>query len=380
MAFRRILARLPVLSLLVAVGASLQVGCSSEVVRDTSGTSGTSTSTASTGSSSGSSGTSTSTSSNSSSSSSSGTTSSSDDLRVCALLAGCSGLVGAGMTGWCEPVVEIEVGGNMSNRSDSLSLETLQCVGNATTCAEVNACQTATPAEAAACAGASELACSGDVLLKCSFGTPLVFYDCAQDGQHCFQGAGDAACGTGACDPSATAASCQGDVLVTCTDIGTAAQPSGVLVPTDCKKQHGWTAISGDGDGCSGPSTCLPLYADTCGVANGVAQCMGTGAACDPSTYASSCSGSVVTACTGGKVATFDCASLGPLVCDTQDFTECVSPTTECSDYGPDTCNDGVITFCLFGTTTTIDCKSYGFSGCTTMQVIGQGTAAICAM
>jgi hypothetical protein len=377
MALPHTLARLTALSLLVGAGA---LGCSSAIVRDSSGTSGTSGTSTSTSSSSSSSGTSTSTSTSSSSSSSGAPITSSDVLRACALLESCSGMPVAGMTWWCEPVEEIVVGGNMSNRSDSLSRETLACVGGSTTCAEVDACVTATPAETAACNGASTWQCSGDVLVKCGWDTPLVFYDCAQDGSHCFQGAGSAACGTGTCDPTTTAASCQGDAVVDCLNIGTVAQPSGVLVPTDCQRQHGWTAISGDGDGCSGPGTCLALYADTCGVANGVAQCMGTGAACDPYTYASSCSGSVVTACTGGKVATFDCASLGPLACDTQDFTECVSAGTECSDYADNTCNDGVITFCLFGTTTTVDCKGYGFSGCTTVPSPGEPVAAVCTM
>jgi hypothetical protein len=256
--------------------------------------------------------------------------------------------------------------------------ESIHCLSGATTCGEVDACVRDTPSEIAACNGKSTGQCAGDILVQCS--TPTVtptrpFYDCAQLGLHCFQGAGGAACGTGTCLPGTTASSCQGDVLTSCFDIGTAAEPGGVLVPTDCSKQHGWAIDFSKGDSCAS-APCTSLYADTCGVAGGVAQCMGSGGACNSS---ASCSGTVVSACTGGKEAHFDCASLGPLTCKDSDlpgFPICVSAGTECdqSVNEPETCEDGVITFCLFGTKATMDCKSYGFSGCTTAMSVAKCT------
>lgn len=248
-------------------------------------------------------------------------------------------------------------------------------------CALVSACSNNASASLGVGAMCETLQCSGDVLVVCDPLDPNLppnFHDCTQDGQHCFQGASGAACGTGTCDPAAAASSCQGDVLVRCIDVGTAAAPSGVLVPTDCSKQYGWYVHLDEGDGCD-EAMCDSLYANTCGVAGGAAQCMGSGPAC-PSDFVASCSGTVVSSCTGGTVAHFDCASLGPLTC--QDSSPpghpgCVDASTECDGLGDETCEDGVITLCMFGARTTMDCKSYGLSGCTT-ALSGTQTLAQC--
>jgi hypothetical protein len=332
MAFEKAFARLTLLSLLVALGSSLQAGCS---------------------------------------------TGTSFDPRVCALVTGCMGTLGEGVSPWCETLQSVEANPGTPLRRDNFSHETLQCVSGATTCGEVTACLTATPSETAACNGKSTYQCSGDVLVKCGVGTPLI-YDCAQDGQHCFQGTASATCGTGTCDPSTTPSSCQGDVVVRCANIGTATEPSGVLVPTECSKQWGWALDVSMADACNGPGVCTSLFANTCGVEGGVAQCMGSGAACDPNTFVASCSGTVVSACTGGKVAHFDCASLGPLTCQGSSFPNCFGAGTECADFGGETCQDGVITYCLWGTKQTMDCKSYGFSGCTTTMWGGSKPGAQC--
>jgi hypothetical protein len=252
-----------------------------------------------------------------------------------------------------------------------LDHESSRCLTGATTCGEVTSCMQVTPAEIAACAGKSTSQCQGDVLVGCDPSVPsapATFYDCTQDGQHCFQGASAAACGTGTCDPGTTSPSCQGKLLVSCVSIGTAAEPSGVLVPTDCSKQYGWDIDLSEGDGCD-EAQCTSLYADTCGVAAGVAQCLGSGGAC-PNDFVASCSGTVVSSCTAGTVAHFDCASLGPYTCKDSGvpgFPDCVAAATECTGYGNEGCADGVISFCLNGTNATLDCKSYGLSGCTTV-------------
>jgi hypothetical protein len=293
------------------------------------------------------------------------------DPRICALVTGCMGTAREGVGPWCQSVQQVEAGAS-PNGPHNISHETLTCVAASTTCAEVTACLSDTPAEIAACNGNGTSQCSGDVLVECSLGMPASIYDCAQDGQHCFQGASGALCGLGTCDPTTTPASCQGDVLVSCASIGTATEPSVVLVSTECSKERGWTIVT-NADSCDGSGACESLYADTCGVVGGVVQCMGSGAACDPSTYVASCSGTVVSACTGGKVAQFDCASLGPFTCQGSYYPSCGNAGTECQELDAETCQDGLITYCLWGTKQTMDCKTYGFSGCTTIATQGGG-------
>jgi hypothetical protein len=108
--------------------------------------------------------------------------------------------------------------------------------------------------------------------------------------------------------------------------------------------------------------------ANTCGTVGGVAQCVGNGSACDATTFVNACDGSVLTTCTGGHVATLDCASygLGVTTCsvDKTDGAICAPVSTACPGGSPETCDAGVITFCMFGVKTTVDCKSFGLSGC----------------
>lgn len=339
MAFKSALARLTLLSLLVSVGSFVPAGCSAP--------------------------------------SHTSVDSSSDptptfDLRLCALVSACSDTVDMGVGVLCESIqpyrnIIAALGSGLS-----INPESVLCLRGATTCEEVDACIRNTPAQIAACNGKTTDQCVGDIVVQCgTLAPPFYFYDCAQVGQHCFQGASRAACGTGTCDPGATSPSCQGDSLLRCSDIGTAAEPGGVLFPTDCDKQYGWTVDYEEGDSCAS-ATCTLEYADTCGMAGGVAQCVGTGAACNPSTLVASCSGTVVTACAGGKVAHFDCASIGYQTCKespTPGYPYCAPAGTDC-DRSDETCEDGVISFCLWGTKATMDCKSYGFSGCTTAKSI----------
>ena len=95
-----------------------------------------------------------------------------------------------------------------------------------------------------------------------------------------------------------------------------------------------------------------------------------------PPTFVASCSGTVVSACTGGTVAHFDCASLGPFTCGNPlgepGYPDCVDASNECDGFENETCEDGVVTFCMFGTKATMDCKSYGFSGCSTVGAYAQ--------
>jgi hypothetical protein len=110
----------------------------------------------------------------------------------------------------------------------------------------------------------------------------------------------------------------------------------------------------------------------------GLAECVGTGAACDDTTMKTTCDGTTIVSCTGGHIARFDCGQFGiPLTCKPQSdgSVGCTGSGTDCDNTTPETCADGVITFCYLGTKTTANCKSYGFSGCGVHTSMGTNPA-----
>jgi hypothetical protein len=193
--------------------------------------------------------------------------------------------------------------------------------------------------------------CSGSYLVNCgtTIGGMTVGQDCSAAGLVCAENAQGAMCATGTCDPTTFKPSCKGDDWVICSAEG------GGLTTQSCSQ--GGT---------------------TCGLVNGSAECVGTGAACDQTTFMSTCDGTDFVSCTGGKSARFDCKSWDPsLTCSLSGgiFTPCTGAGTECTDSTSDSCANGVITYCMWGTTTTLDCTSYGLSGCTTSTNGGKTVA-----
>jgi hypothetical protein len=209
----------------------------------------------------------------------------------------------------------------------------------------------------AACAGQSQPECQGQVAVWCGGKNGVGALDCGASGLVCGQNASGVACGTATCDPTAMAPSCNGDSLVECSALG------GVLQNTNCAFWMSTTCTGASNE----PPTCTTQVANTCGTVGGVPQCVGNGPACDATTFQNACDGSIISTCTGGHVATFDCASYGlGLTCsvDTPDGANCTNLSNACPDGAPETCADGVITFCMFGAKATVDSKSFGLSGC----------------
>ena len=98
--------------------------------------------------------------------------------------------------------------------------------------------------------------------------------------------------------------------------------------------------------------------------------CLGTGQVCDVETSTVSCSGSVATYCSGGKLATLDCAATGyRTACNLGAVwyaDVCTTKGMECGAWGNDSgaCNGTVLEACIDGELAGVDCASVGFSGC----------------
>jgi hypothetical protein len=97
--------------------------------------------------------------------------------------------------------------------------------------------------------------------------------------------------------------------------------------------------------------------------------CVGTGAECDVDSSYVSCSGSVATYCSGGRLATYDCASNEHLTgCNDGVWwitPVCTAKAKSCSVWNQlDECAGAVIELCLDGERVDVDCTSLGFSGC----------------
>jgi hypothetical protein len=280
------------------------------------------------------------------------------NLRMCALVSGCNDGLSISFGEMCESLsllLENDMS-LLSDPDDRAEAEIISCYGSATSCDELAACGgTPTAAQVAPCGGAGEM-CSGSTLVFCPGpqglppdGQPTAI-DCAKAGFICGSDGEGSACGSALCEDTSTKPRCDGDSLVTCVS------PGGVLQAQTCKGQIA---------GCQGNS-CQTFVADTCGVVDGVAQCVGTGDACDPTSFPSKCNGTYIVTCTGGRVAAFDCAStaLTPMCAERQPgFPGCVAGTA-CQDTDPESCSEGVISFCFFGAKTTLQCTDYGFKGC----------------
>jgi hypothetical protein len=76
-------------------------------------------------------------------------------------------------------------------------------------------------------------------------------------------------------------------------------------------------------------------------------------------------------ACHDGSEARTDCSDiLGPewtcqaTVTDASRWTGCVPAAKDCSVGVDESCANGVVTYCNAGRVATFDCRSLGFSGC----------------
>jgi hypothetical protein len=283
--------------------------------------------------------------------------------KTCALVSACGG-VGTffGFGSLCELLDVVATVDPSHLGSDGAILrEQVLCGEAANDCAAVQACLTVPASAAAVCNGATSAKCSNGYAVQCGqakIGGLTLGSNCAGAGLVCTADSLGAACGTGSCNPATTQPTCDGDNLVTCSE------PGGALSSTNCKFSTSTSCM-----GSSSGSSCQTQVAETCAVVNGKAQCVGTGPACDATTFKNRCDGTSIVSCTGGKTARFDCTSQVPdSTCQMQSdgSAACVGTGTQCTSTTPETCANGVITYCMWGVKTTVDCKSYGLSGCTT--------------
>jgi hypothetical protein len=279
--------------------------------------------------------------------------------QLCALLSACEPS-GASFGTLCQ---EVGTTSTFASSSTEVMIEqsVLSCAQGATDCASLDKCLVAPASVAAVCKGSTMQTCSNGWLVQCgsTLDGKTQGTDCSASGLVCGTSNYGASCGAATCDPSKTKPSCDGDNLVTCNSAGS------VLQSTDCTHSV-VTSCTGVGT----TQTCQTLVGNACAVVSGTAQCVGNGAACDGATVKSSCDGTSILSCTGGKQARFDCSTFSSnATCKILNgLAQCEGAGTECTSTTPESCKDGVITYCSWGTKTTLDCKSFGLSGCATIS------------
>jgi hypothetical protein len=294
--------------------------------------------------------------------------------QLCALVSACAegSTVGFGQT--CETLQEEANLGSSYGSVGALFSAELACAESATDCDSLQACLTVPASAAAACGkGSSKSICSEGYLVQCGSVLPsgqTLGDDCRSAGLVCEEDGEGASCGTAPCDESNTKATCNGDDIVTC-EVGGAlrSEPCSLYVATGC---------TGDG---SGGTTCETRVAETCAVVNGSAVCVGTGDACDETSFHNRCSGTSIVSCTGGKTATFDCTTEDAnATCQvtSNGSAQCVGTGSQCDDTTPETCEKGVITYCSWGTRMTVDCTQYGLAGCIVTEDLDDVLEASC--
>jgi len=286
---------------------------------------------------------------------------SNDALALCAKVTTCLGWMPPeyawGMDGLCALIARDRAGEGPSSYSvpNAARGVMLDCIAEASDCAAVHACVTATPEQQAVCdtAPSGDGVCAGNVYVSCETiheSEPGVFaVDCAVAGLICNVDA----CVLDTCDPVIDGEEhCEGNVLVTCShgDI------SG-LVSNDCSSESMGGSICGT-------------------TASGSLDCVGTGAACD-NLFERSCEGTVKVTCQSQKEARFDCSQV-----EVMGYTyychggQCVAGE-EC-ESGHDSCDGTVARFCMDGVWMDLDCAAYGFSGCTIDSSDPPSTWAYC--
>jgi hypothetical protein len=283
--------------------------------------------------------------------------------RVCALGSACQVDGSAGRFGTCHDQVELFAGIDPSRlgTDEKLDIALLDCYEAATDCATLQACLTAPTGADAVCVGGASGRCSGGWVVDCGVkvGGQTQGGDCAAAGLACVEGAstGTAACVVASCDPQTTKPTCSGDKVLTCDQ-----DAGGVLREHACWVDAPITCPAGT------TTNCQSHIGETCGVVNGTATCVGTGSACDETSFQNRCDGNVAVTCTGGQTSRFDCSALSSsLTCKIQQNGTAAcdyAGGTECDAMTPESCANGVISYCAMGKKATADCKAYGLSGC----------------
>jgi hypothetical protein len=215
-------------------------------------------------------------------------------------------------------------------------------------CAAAKRCLANGQTPAPCSGGVGVTTCTGNVWGQCNVGAGtggnqgVQLFDCVQYGQMCVANNGNVDCGYGTCGGGA--ASCVtpdgnpgGNVVQSCDN--------GILHRADCSKVA---------------SSCNP---------SGVAHCRGNGPAGAAPSFANDtlrCEGSVLVSCLDGQEGRYDCGQLN-LGCYTNPSGTgfgCFAGT-ECnpSNFSA-SCSGTRLTFCNKGKIATADCAAAGFAGC----------------
>jgi hypothetical protein len=256
-------------------------------------------------------------------------------VRLCALAASCGYY--ASVTSPSQCVQEFA---KTASRGNDLVLDHLRGCASARGCSEFSACWGGDLFSLGPIVW--DGGCEGNRIRLPTFGSS-VYFDCGKMGASCDQPATtgiSAVCNVRPCyGAGSEPPSCAGTVLTTCGDWAE-------FVTIDCSR----IGLSCNRDDRQG-------------------ECVGSGAACKPSSDKVTCSGSVATYCAGGAQATIDCAN-NPFA------TRCASgaPSTEpCAAAGTECepssyvggCDDVGMKMCVNGYVVSVDCHALGLVSCT---------------
>ena len=295
--------------------------------------------------------------------------------HACAWLGACETPMGRNAFGPCQfaALLAYDCASNPNHPVRGVARAMWQCLANATTCADVDAC--VFPTEHALCSTPGDytacIASGGNgVRTECTDGGGMPLptahgESCALWGQTCASEGAVSECAgaAGEAGVACTVSGCNGSSLHWCDSL------SGADIGIDC-------AANGAG-ACGGfPSNAPALWV----------ACLpeSDGGACTPDASAS-CVDGVAYSCPSGVPERIDCASLlgvpiacasGPLSPSFDWTSPCVATAPACTE---DSCSGSIVTGCARGAEFTVDCAQEGLGPCRILSTdMGSQVHAAC--
>lgn len=229
----------------------------------------------------------------------------------------------------------------------------LACVSKAgADCTKIKTCMNAGDQNfACVFANGPQQACTGDVFSLCQPSNTKLADDCASQGLKCVATKDplSTGCGLGACVPA-----------------------DGGFGPRECT--NGIAAGCDPGGRIIAFEDCGAIDNNSCVVnMQGAASCVGKGNAC----VKSSCNGSIMNSCRGGKEAQFDCKKQNLTCVDRGNGNVMCANGMACDPVTfVETCNGSVLSFCDLGQVKTVDCVQGGWKRCVPRSVPDGGFGA----
>ena len=282
-----------------------------------------------------------------------------DMLKTAALMSGCPGSDYRDGIGSAIHLMTIYEGYHI-RYTDSVSavyMGFINCAKNTSTCDAFLPCVKPTPQQAALCTDGVQSVCLNGTLINCDPSVYLGVEFCMDVGLACITEGNSAQCGYSICTTKMQPAYnfCAGNqLLFDCENV----QPdvNGAWILTDCFRLGG---------------VCV-------GVDPEPSICQGQGADCTGDLE--QCSGTNIQQCLNGKISSIDCSTLDPsfiCVIGEDQHAGCYSVPVTCDQNFSETCSGSVISFCQLGNIATLDCSDYGFTGCG-VQSAGSHNIAFC--